>query len=82
VSFAKLTTVESPAVPTGAQWNFQVAVKAFEANTVPLLEAAINNWLLTLRNSPLEHSVLAVNYQSGAKERALVTYGAFINVTT
>jgi hypothetical protein len=80
VSFATPKGYEAPSTPVNAQWLFQVATKAFEANTVALLESAINAWLVSLQVSPLEHAVLNVNYQSGAKEKALVTYGFFINV--
>jgi hypothetical protein len=80
MSFSRPLTYEEPGVPIGAQWVFQVAVKTFEANTVALLEGAINVWLLSLQTNPLDHVVLAVNYQSGAKEKALVTYGAYVNI--
>jgi hypothetical protein len=80
VSFAIPRGYEAPGAPTGAQWLFQVAAKAFEENTPALLQTAINAWLLTLQADDLEYSMLSVNYQSGAKERALVTYGFFVNV--
>jgi hypothetical protein len=71
-----------PGTPVGAQWTFAVRVKTFEANTPALLETAMNVWLALLDDILLaEHAVLAVNYQSGAKEKALVTYGYFVQVT-
>lgn len=81
MSFATPRSVDPPSVPTGAQWVFQVAVRAFEANTPALLQTAINTWLLTIQADPKEHAILDVQYQSGAKEKALVTFGAFIDIS-
>jgi hypothetical protein len=80
MSFATPRSFDPPAVPVSAQWVFQVATKTFEANTVALLQTAMNAWLLTLQTDPLEFAILNVNYQSGAKERALVTYGFYVNI--
>jgi hypothetical protein len=68
-------------VPQGAQWAFDVKVKAFEANTPAALESALNAWLTTLQQTFDEPAVLSINYQSTSKERALVTYGYFVRVT-
>lgn len=81
MSFAIPRNYEPPASPTNAQWVFQVTSKMFEANTVAALETAIDAWMATLQVSPLEHAILSVNYQSATKERALIVYGYFINVT-
>lgn len=71
-----------PGAPTGAQWNYAVRVKTFEANTPALLETAMNAWMTTLDDLNLaDFAILAVAYQSGAKEKALVTYGYFVQVT-
>ena len=72
---------DPPGAPAGAQWTFQIAVKTFEANTLALLEAAMNVWLVTTNASTLDVAILSVNYQSGAKERVVVTYGFFVNIT-
>jgi hypothetical protein len=82
VSFAAPKDFDPPSNPTGAQWIFQVAVKAFEANTTALLQTAINTWLLGLQNDLKEYAILDVNYQSGAKEKALVVFGAFVDIST
>jgi len=76
--FAIPTIFQVPAnggVP--AQFNLQF--KAFEANTIALLETAMNAWLATLEaNQAYDKPViLDVDYQSGAKERALVKWGYF-----
>jgi hypothetical protein len=73
---------EAPGAPTGAQWTFSVRVKAFEANTPALLETSMNAWMTLLDDVNLaDFAILSVNYQSGAKEKALVTYGYFVQVT-
>jgi hypothetical protein len=79
--FAIPRAYDEPTSPQGAQWVFDVKVKAFEANTPALLEAAVNAWLTTLQTLVDEPAVLSINYQSAAKERALVTYGYFVRVT-
>jgi hypothetical protein len=81
MSFAIPRGYDPPAAPTGSQWLFRVASKTFEANNLTLLEGAINTWLLVLEGGTLEYVVLTIDYQSGAKEKAIVTYGSFINVT-
>ena len=61
-------------------WEWNVRVKVFEANTPALLETAMNNWLAVLPVGFESPGILAVDYQSGAKERAVVTYGYFSQV--
>jgi hypothetical protein len=61
-------------------WDWNVRVKVFEANTSALLETAINAWLTNLPLGFESPGILAVDYQSGAKERALITYGYFTSV--
>jgi hypothetical protein len=79
--FAIPRAYDAPTAPQGAQWVFDVKVKAFEANTPALLESAINTWLTALQATVDEPAVLSINYQSSAKERALVTFGYFVRVT-
>lgn len=82
MSFATPRSVDPPSVPTGAQWVFQVVSKTFEANTTAQLQVELNTWLLGLQNDPKEYAILDVNYQSGAKEKALVVFGAFVDIST
>jgi|PlaIllAssembly_1097288.scaffolds.fasta_scaffold160755_2 hypothetical protein len=78
--FALPTVWKPPGAPTGAQWEWNVRVKTFEANTPALLETAMNNWLVTLPVGFESPGIIAVDYQSGAKERVLITYGYFSQV--
>jgi hypothetical protein len=82
MSWATPQTYPNPAAPAGAQWTFAVRAKLFEANTPALLEVAMNNWMTLLDDIDLsDFAILDVQYQSGAKEKALVTYGYFVRVT-
>jgi hypothetical protein len=78
--FALPVAWKPPGAPVGAQWEWVVRVKVFEANTQPLLETAINNWLTVLPVGFESPGIMSVDYQSGAKERALITYGHFVQV--
>lgn len=78
--FALPAAWKPPGAPTGAQWEWNVRVKVFETNTLALLETAMNNWLTALSVGFESPGIIAVGYQSGAKERAVVTYGYFSQV--
>lgn len=75
--FALPMAWKPPGVPVGGQWEWNVRTKTFEATSTALLEAAINAWLITLPLSFDSPGIIAVDYQSGAKDRALITYGYF-----
>jgi hypothetical protein len=78
--FALPAAWKPPGAPVGSQWEWAVRVKTFEQNTSALLETAINNWLTALPVGFESPGIIAVDYQSGAKERAVITYGYFIQV--
>jgi hypothetical protein len=78
--FALPAAWKPPGVPAGAQWEWNVRVKTFEENTTALLQAAMNAWLTTLPAGFESPGIIAVDYQGGAKERVVVTYGYFTQV--